>query len=144
MNIKIICVGKIKKDYLSDGIIYYLSQIRKNNNLEIIEIKDEKTDDFENEKIRNTIKIKEGNKIINKINKNDYVILLDVQGKEITTNKFKSILNLNKNTTIVIGGSLGVSDEVKSKCNIKISFSKMTFTHQIMRIILLEQISLIL
>ena len=135
--IKIICVGKIKESFFRDAITEYQKRISKYTKIEIIEIDDYSFDD------KKTIK-EESNKIIQVINKNDYNILMDIHGKTLDSISFAKKINdtliFNSNITFIIGGSLGVNDEVKNNCNYLLSFSSMTFPHQLFRIILLEQI----
>lgn len=136
--IKIICVGKIKEKYIKEAIIDYSSRIKKYTNLEMKEVMDEKIND---EKVT---KKKEAERILNQIKDKDYVILLDVCAKEYTSLEFAKVMNdtliRNSNITFVIGGSLGFDDSVLKRANKTISFSKMTFPHQLFRVLLLEQI----
>lgn len=136
--IKIICVGKIKEKYIKDAITDYSSRIKKYTNLEIKEVMDEKIDDAK------VTKKKEADRILNQIKDKDYVILLDVCAKEYTSLEFAKVMNdtfiTNSNVTFVIGGSLGFDDSVLKRANKRISFSKMTFPHQLFRVLLLEQI----
>ncbi len=138
-KIKIVCVGKIKEKFLKKGIDYY------SDKFDIIEIADEKAGESLSDLQKESVKNKEGEKILKKINKNEYIIILDIIGKELTTEQLKKhIKNVGmeyKVITFVIGGSLGISDIVKKRANFSISFSKMTFPHQLMRLILVEQIS---
>ena len=133
--IKIICVGKIKEKYLSDAIEEYIKRISKYSKLEIIEVKDSTTDDIN----KNIDQEKE--QILRYI---DYVITLDIEGEEISSVSFSKYIDnaLIKHSKIsfIIGGSYGLSNELKKRSNKNISFSKMTFPHQLFRIILLEQI----
>ena len=135
--LKIICIGKIKEDFYKDAINEYKKRINKYTKLEIIELPDYSYDD------KKTIK-EEYNNILKVFNKNDYNILLDINGKECDSitfaNKIKDTLSINSNITFIIGGSLGVSDELKNICDYRLSFSPMTFPHQLFRVILLEQI----
>jgi 23S rRNA (pseudouridine1915-N3)-methyltransferase len=140
MNIQIICVGKIKEKFMREAIVYYKNLITIKNKLEIIELEDEKTPNILNSAEVKLVKQKESNKILSKIQKNDFVVLLDIYGKAITTEQFKKSCSNNEKIVFVIGGSLGVSENVRNRANIKISISNMTFPHQLMRIILLEQI----
>ena len=145
MKIQMICVGKIKETYLRELIDHYTKIIRKKYNFEIIELPDEKTPDNASEKEELQIKEKEGKLILSKIKDNMHVIAMDLKGNEITSEKFsKYIENCgvmgNSNITFVIGGSLGLSQEVIKRADYKLCFSKMTFPHQLMRVILLEQI----
>lgn len=130
--IKVLCVGKIKEDYLEKLINDYRKRIGKYIKIEIIELKD--FADYN----------KEINNLAKNIKKSDYNIGLDLSGKMFTSvefaEKIDGILPRNSNITFIIGGSLGLNDEVKSLCNELISFSKMTFPHGLFRGILLEQI----
>lgn len=129
--IKIIAVGKIKEDYLKKAIDDYLKRINKYHRVEIIEVLDD------------NIKT-EGDRILKVVNKKDYIIALDINGEEISSLEFsKKLDNLfinNSNITFIIGGSNGISDDIKKLANYHLSFSKMTFPHQLFRLILLEQI----
>lgn len=145
MNIKIIAVGKLKEKYLKDAVNEYLKRLTAYAKLEIIEIGDKKEPDNASLKDIENIKNKEGSKIIEKIKDREYVILLDVEGKLISSEELAGklgelSLSGDSNLVFVIGGSNGVSEEVRQKANFKLSFSKMTFPHQLMRVILLEQI----
>ena len=135
--IKIICVGKIKEQYFKDDIEEYLKRIKKYTKLEIIEVQDNSFD------ISKTLK-EEYNGIMHYFNKNDYNILLDIDGimydSVSLANKMNNLLIDNSNITFIIGGSFGVMDELRNKCDLKLSFSKLTFPHQLFRVILLEQI----
>ena len=130
--IKILCVGKIKENYLNELINDYKSRINKYHKLEIIELKD------------NPIYEKEIQNLINNINKTDYNIALDLKGKQFNSIEFAKnvdkILQINSNITFIIGGSNGLNDEVRDLCNEVISFSSLTFPHGLFRGILLEQI----
>lgn len=134
---KIICIGKIKEKYLIEAIEEYQKRISKYTKLEIIELPDYNYD------IKKTIK-EESDNIMKVLNKNDYNILLDINGSLLSSvelsDKINNILINNSNITFIIGGSFGVSDEIKNMVNYKLSFSKMTFPHQLFRVILLEQI----
>ena len=135
--IKIICIGKIKETFFRDAIEEYKKRISKYTKIEIVELMDYNYDD------KKTIK-EEFNSIMKVFNKNDYNILMDISGDMIDSvtlsKKLESILTVNSNITFIIGGSLGTSDELRKICNYRLSFSKMTFPHQLFRIILLEQI----
>jgi len=137
--IKIICVGKIKEKYFVDALNEYKKRISKYSKLEIIEVSDEATD---NEKI---VLAREKEKLLKVINKSDYNIVLDINGKELSSvelaDKMNNIFtNYNSNITFIIGGSCGIDDEIKNMCDFRLSFSKMTFPHQLFRVVLLEQI----
>ena len=144
VHINIVCVGKIKEKYLKDAILEYSKRLSKYCKLNIIEVPDEQIPFNVNDKIENNIKSIEGNKILSHL-KNSYIIALDLHGKQFTSEEFANKINnvsLNFNSTIsfIIGGSLGLSDEVINKSNELICFSKLTFPHQLIRIFLLEQI----
>ena len=136
--IKIICVGKIKEKFFKDAIEEYQKRISKYTKLEIIELQDINNDNI------NIILEKEKDLILNKINEKDYVITLEIEGKELSSvelsNKIDNIFLTNSNITFIIGGSYGLHKEIKEKSNFKLSFSKLTFPHQLFRVILLEQI----
>ena len=145
ININIICVGKLKEDYLKNAISEYSKRLSKYSNLNIIELQDEKLPKKINDTIKEEIKKKEGEKIISQIKKDSYTMVLDLKGKEMTSEDFsKKIDNIGVNgfSTInfIIGGTLGLSNEVLEKANELVSFSKMTFPHQLIRVFLLEQI----
>jgi 23S rRNA (pseudouridine1915-N3)-methyltransferase len=135
--IKIICIGKIKENYLKEAIIEYKKRISKYTNIEIIEL-----DDY-NYDIKKTL-LTEYNSIIKVMNNSDYNILLDINGNELDSvsfaKKINDTLTINSNITFIIGGSYGVLDELRNKVDYKLSFSKLTFPHQLFRVLLLEQI----
>lgn len=144
IHINIICVGKLKENYLKDAINEYCKRLSKYCKLDIIEIADEQIPNNINDKVSNNIKNIEGSKIISNL-KNSYVISLDLKGKQYSSEEFSKKLEnislfINSNITFIIGGSLGLSDEVLEKSNELICFSKMTFPHQLIRVFLLEQI----
>ena len=145
MRISIICVGKIKEKYLKLGIDEFSKRLSKYCKLEIIELDDEKAPENLSDKEMLMIKEKEGKKILSKIKDNAHVIALAIDGKNLSSEELAdNINNLGVRGTshivFVIGGSLGLSDEVLKRANYKLSFSKMTFPHQLMRLILLEQV----
>ncbi len=130
--IKIICIGKIKENYLNDLIDDYKKRISKYTKLEIIELKDSNI--YEEEK-----------ELLKHINSKEYNIILDINGKELNSLDFSRFIddiftNKNSNITFIIGGSDGISDNVKNICDYRLSFSKMTFPHGLFRGVLLEQI----
>lgn len=135
--IKIICIGKVKEKFFQEAIIEYKKRISKYTKLEIIELPDYHYD------IKKTIE-EENKEIMKVFNKTDYNILLDISGNNIDSLDFAkridNIFSLNSNITFIIGGSYGVSDKLRELCNYRLSFSKMTFPHQLFRVILLEQI----
>ena len=130
--IKILCVGKIKEKYLNDLINDYKTRITKYNKIEIIELKDSN--------ITN-----ESNEILNHLNEKEFNICMDINGKEYTSVELSKLIDNTftsgyGNITFIIGGSDGINDLVKNKCNLRLSFSKLTFPHGLFRGILLEQI----
>ena len=136
--IKIISVGKIKEKYLKDAITEYKKRLSKYIKIEIIEIPDE---DY-NEKEKTLIK--ECEKIKGYINPKDYLITLDINGNQLNSIEFSKLIDKtliqNSNITFIIGGSYGLHDNIKELSNYKLSFSKLTFPHQLFRVILLEQL----
>ena len=136
--IKIICLGKIKEDFFKDAEKEYLKRLQKYTKLEIIELEDEKDKDIK------VCLSKEEQLIKKSIKDKDNLVLLDINGKEYTSTEFSSFINKelteNSNITFIIGSSNGVSEEIKRLAKKKVSFSKLTFPHQMFRIILLEQI----
>ena len=147
MKITILCVGKVKEKSLNDLIQEYSKRLSKYCKLEIIELEDEKIPSTPSLATEEIIREKESNKIIDRLNKigKAYTILLDVQGKSYTSEEFsQKIVDIStyENSTInfVIGGSLGFSSKLRNMINDKLSFSKMTFPHQLFRVFLLEQI----
>ncbi len=145
MKISIISVGKLKEKYLVDGIAEYKKRISKYAEVNEIVLKDEPIPDKSNDTIDNDIKIKEGKKIIENIPQNSFVITLDLKGHMLDSvelaNKIEEIKTYNNSHIVfIIGGSLGISKEVLAKANYSLCFSKMTFPHQLMKLILMEQI----
>ena len=136
--IKIICVGKIKEKYLVSAIDEYKKRLSKYAKLEIIEVKDY---DLDNKDI---ILKKEAESIAKYLSDKDYIITLDIDGNMIDSiklaSKMDSICNYYSNTTFIIGGSYGLDRSIKDKSNYSLSFSKLTFPHQLFRVLLLEQI----
>ena len=136
--IKIICVGKLKEKYLRDASLEYLKRIQKYTKLEIIELEDEGIND------KSVALRREKEKILKSISPKDYIVTLEIEGKEFTSLEFaKKIESLQinyPNICFVIGGSYGLDDEIKNLSQLKLSFSSMTFPHQLFRIMLLEQI----
>ncbi len=147
INIKIMCVGKVKDKNLLNLIDEYKKRISKYAKLEIINVDDEKLSPSLSKLDMENVKIKESNKIINKLEKisKPYIIALDLTGNNLTSIQFSEKIEnitLNGYSTIVflIGGSLGMSNELLEMCNYKVCFSKLTFPHQLIRLFLLEQI----
>ena len=144
VSINIICIGKIKEKFFKDSIDEYSKRLTKYCKLNILELPDEKIPDKINSNIENEIKSKECNNIINHIKKDSYIICLDLNGKEFSSEEFsKNIENISmqsSNITFIIGGSLGLNEKILNLANQKICFSKLTFPHQLIRVFLLEQI----
>lgn len=136
--IKIICVGKIKEKYLLDAIDEYKKRLSKYTKLEIIEVNDVDSYDV------NYILSKEKELISKNINEKDYVITMEIEGNQLNSielaNKIDNIFINNSTICFIIGGSHGLHEDLKARSNYKLSFSKLTFPHQLFRVILLEQI----
>lgn len=136
--IKIICVGKIKEKFYRDAIEEYLKRLSKYEKVEVIECKD-----YADLPI-NEIMLKESIEIDKYIGNRDYIITMEIDGKELSSvelsEKISNIYLTNSNITFIIGGSYGLHENIKCKSNFKLSFSKLTFPHQLFRVILLEQI----
>ena len=145
MRISIVCVGKVKEKYFTGAIDEYSKRLSRYCKLEIIEVPDEKTPDGASETLNLQIKEKEGRRILDKIPEDAYVMVLAIEGKQPDSVELsKKIENLGvrgeSHIVFVIGGSLGLSSEVMKRANEAISFSRMTFPHQLMRVVLLEQV----
>lgn len=145
LNINIICVGKLKEDYLKQAIAEYSKRLSKYCNLNFIELQDEKLPNKINNSVIEDIKNKECNKILENIKKDSFVFSLDLKGKQYSSEEFSKkidniTLNFNSSITFIIGGTLGLNDEVLNRSNKLICFSKMTFPHQLIRVFLLEQL----
>lgn len=145
MNINIIAIGKIKEKFTKEAIKEFQKRLSRYCKLNIVELEDEKAPQNLSQKDMDIIKDKEGERILNKLNPSSYIIALDIKGKSLSSEDFSKkmedlMVEGNNHITFIIGGSIGLSKEVLSKCNYKLSFSKMTFPHQLMRLILLEQI----
>lgn len=145
MKIEIICIGKLKEKYLVQAIGEYTKRLSRYCKLTIIELADEKTPDNASEKEELQIKEKEGNKILSSIKENAFVIALDLNGKMLSSEELAEYIRTrgvqgDSHLVFVIGGSLGLSESVLQRANYKLCFSKMTFPHQLFRVMLLEQI----
>ena len=144
MKVTLICVGKVKEKFYRDAIKEYEKRLGAYIKLNTIEISDEKV------KVENDSEIalameKEGNNILSKIKDNQYVITLEILGKNLSSEEFASkidnlMLTGKSDVALVIGGSYGLSDNVKKRSDFALSFSRMTFPHQMMRVVLLEQV----
>ena len=130
--IKILCLGKLKEQYLVDLVEDYQKRLSKYHKLEIIELKDD------------VDQTKETRSLLNAIGKNDYLILMDINGEEFSSEEFAKLIDKtfieHSNITFIIGSSIGVSDEIKNLCHRRISFSKLTMPHGLFRGVLLEQL----
>lgn len=145
MIIDIIAVGKIKEKYINEGIKEYSKRLSRYANLNIIGVDDEKAPENLSNKDQEIVKKKEGERIGSKISQDAYVIALSIDGKGLSSEGLADKINNlmiegSSHIAFVIGGSLGLSDEVLKRAQMKLSFSKMTFPHQLMRLILLEQV----
>ena len=145
MKIKIVTVGKLKEKYLKDGIAEYSKRISRFAKLEMIELADEKTPDkaseIENQKILET----EGARILSKIGERDFVLVLAIEGKTFSSEEFSKQLEEASikgysTLTFIVGGSLGLAPSVKNRANLSVSFGRLTLPHQLMRLVLVEQI----
>ncbi len=146
MNVKLICVGKLSEKFFKDAVKEYEKRIGGFAKMEIIEVSEEKISTQTPSKAEiDNILSKEGNRILEKVSDNEFVITLEILGKSIDSVQFSDLLKEKMNDgfskfTFIIGGSYGMSDEVKKRANFKLSFSKFTFAHQLFRVVLLEQI----
>ena len=145
MKIKIICVGKIKEQFYRDDLAEYSKRISKFATVEICEAADEKTSENASAAERDLVLKKEGDRLVKFIGDKDHVTVLDIGGKKFDSvefsEKLSDIMNSGRNTVdFIIGGSLGLDAEIKKRADMRLSFSDMTFPHQLMRVILLEQI----
>lgn len=145
MKITVITVGKIKEKYLEDAIAEYSKRLSRYCKLEIIQVADEKTPGRASEVVETQIKDKEGERILSHIKDTAYVVALAIEGKMISSEELAELIDGlgvrgESHIQFVIGGSLGLSKKVLERADYKLSFSRMTFPHQLMRVILLEQI----
>ena len=145
MNITIFCVGKVKERFYREAIAEFEKRLSRYCTLKIVEVADEKTPQDASDAIEEKILEKEGKRLLSSFPEHIYLIALDLRGKSYTSEKFASHMSRlfvqgNSSIGFVIGGSLGLSGEVLARANEKISFSEMTFPHQLMRVILLEQV----
>ena len=136
--IKIICIGKIKESYLKEAILEYQKRIQKYDKIQIIVLPDSKID------IPSIALQEEKEQILKQITNKEYLITLEIEGKQLSSTEFSSklekIYQTNPTVTFIIGGSHGIHEEIKEKSLFSLSFSKMTFPHQLFRVLLLEQI----
>lgn len=144
MNVKIITIGSIKENYIKDGIAEFKKRIKPYANLEEIELKETLITDESSSNIEKALD-DEADKILSKINNRDYVIALDVKGRQYDSEEFSKKLEELKidgynDFVYIIGSSYGLSEKIKNRADLKLSFSKFTFPHQLMKLILFEQI----
>lgn len=145
MKITVITVGKIKEKYLKDAIAEYSKRLSKYCKLEIVEVADEKTPDNASEVVEDSIRSKEAERILKYVKDDAYVITLEINGKQLSSEELADKIDKlgvqgTSHIIFIIGGSIGLGKEVLNKSNYALSFSKMTFPHQLMRVILLEQV----
>lgn len=145
MNISIVTVGKLKEKYLKQGIEEYLKRLSSYAKMEIIEVPDEKAPEELSAIEMDQVKQKEGERILAKIHQDTYVIALAIEGKQKSSEELADTIDKlatygKSKIAFVIGGSLGLSNEILTRADEKLSFSKMTFPHQLMRLILVEQV----
>ena len=145
MKIKVVTVGKLKEKYLKDGIAEYTKRISRFSKLEMIELSDERTPDKASESENQKILEIEGQRILSKVGDRDFVIVLAIEGKTFSSEEFSKQLEEASikgfsTLTFIIGGSLGLSSSVKNRANLSVSFGRLTLPHQLMRLVLVEQI----
>lgn len=145
MKVKVITVGKLKEKYLKDGIAEYVKRLGRFTKFQVIELQDEKTPDRASQAENDLILAKEGERILAKVGDRDYVIALAIEGRQFPSEQFskeleKATLQGYSDITFIIGGSLGLAPEVKQRANQLMSFGLLTFPHQLMRLVLVEQI----
>lgn len=145
MRITLITVGKIKEKYLEDAISEYTKRLSRYCKLEVVQVADEKTPDRASAAEEEQIKAKEGERILAHVRDGAFVIALAIDGKELSSEELAAYLQRlgvtgTSHIQFIIGGSLGLSEKVLSRADYRLSFSRMTFPHQLMRVILLEQV----
>lgn len=145
MRITLVTVGKMKEKYLRDAVAEYAKRLGKYCKLEIIEVADEKTKESASELEETLVRSKEGERILRHVRDEAYVFTLEIQGKQITSEELADKLERlgvqgKSHIMFIIGGSIGLGKEVLERSDFALSFSRMTFPHQLMRVILLEQI----
>lgn len=145
MKISVITVGKIKEKYLRDAIAEYSKRLSRYCKLEIIEVADDKTPDQASKAVEDAIRAKEGERILKFLRDDMYVITLEINGKMLTSEEFAEKMESlgvqgKSSIAFVIGGSIGLGKDVLKRSDFALSFSKMTFPHQLMRVVLLEQV----
>lgn len=145
MNIRIIAVGKVKEKYLQEGIKEYLKRMSPHAKVEVIEVSDEKTSERPSETELRLIKEKEGDRISRYLKEGAYLFALDIKGRNLSSEEMSGMISDlgiqgKSDLTFLIGGSVGLADSLIEKADFKLSFGRMTFPHQLMRLILVEQL----
>ncbi|MBQ8058133.1 MAG: 23S rRNA (pseudouridine(1915)-N(3))-methyltransferase RlmH [Ruminococcus sp.] len=144
MNVNIICVGSIKERFFNDALNEYKKRLQRYCKFNIIELNEEKITDQETQAQIDKTLLKEGERILSKISKSDYVIAMCIEGKQLSSDelsqKLSDISMTSGTVDFIIGGSWGLSSDVKNRADFKLSVSKMTFPHQLFRVVLSEQI----
>ena len=145
MNIQIICIGKLKEKYWTDAVAEYMKRLSGYATVKIVELKEARLPDKAGPAEEEKVKAEEGREILKSIKDGTYVVTLEIQGKQLSSEELASKIEGlgiegKSDVAFVIGGSLGLSAEVSKRADFKLSFSKMTFPHQMMRVVLLEQV----
>ena len=145
MNIQIICIGKLKEKYWTDAVAEYMKRLSGYATVKIVELKEARLPDKAGPAEEEKVKAEEGREILKSIKDGTYVVTLEIQGKQLSSEELASKIEGlgiegKSDVAFVIGGSLGLSHEVSKRADFKLSFSKMTFPHQMMRVVLLEQV----
>lgn len=145
MKITILCVGKIKESFYREAIAEYAKRLSRYCRLEIVEVADEKTPDRASEALEEQVREREADRILARLEEGAYVCTLEIQGRRCTSEGFAEMVNQaglsgQSHIVFVVGGSLGLHEKVRKRSNRAVSFSDMTFPHQLMRVILCEQI----
>ncbi len=145
MTIRVICVGRLKERFYEDAVSEFVKRLSRYASVEMIEVADEKAPEKLSDAQREQVKAEEGKRMLLKLDKNDFVVALAIEGKELSSpalaDMMQSFMNEGRGSfAFLIGGSLGLSHEVVKRADYLLSFSKMTFSHQLFRVMLLEQI----
>ena len=145
MRFYVICIGKLKDAYLRDGVAEFVKRMRPYGGITITELNESKIGDKPSDADRKQVVVEEGERLLKSVPKNAYTVLLDVYGKTMSSEELaKTIAKLEvdgiSDMAFIVGGAFGVSDELRKSVNYKLSFSPMTFTHQMVRLLLVEQI----
>lgn len=145
MRFYVICIGKLKDAYLRDGVAEFVKRMRPYGGITITELNESKIGDKPSDADRKQVVIEEGERLLKNVPKNAYTVLLDVYGKTMSSEDLaKTVAKLEldgvSDMAFIVGGAFGVSDELRKSVNYKLSFSPMTFTHQMVRLLLVEQI----